>query len=121
MFEVGNYDDERAVQERPHSKTSSQAGTSVGSSHFAKLYNEKRSELEDQQVHLRLGLSKITETVEQVEELQKSLAVKRTELEKKNNEANQKLKQMMNDKQEAEKKKVTSEELKETLRVSILY
>ena len=33
MFEVGNYDDERAVQERPHSKTSSQAGTSVGSSH----------------------------------------------------------------------------------------
>ncbi len=33
MFEVGNYDDERAVQERPHSKTSLQAGTSVGSSH----------------------------------------------------------------------------------------
>ena len=32
MFEVGNYDDERAVQERPHSKTSSHAGTSVGSS-----------------------------------------------------------------------------------------
>ena len=37
MFEVGNYDDERALQERPHSKTSSQAGTSVGSSsHSAK-------------------------------------------------------------------------------------
>ena len=33
MFEVGNYDDQRAVQERPHSKTSSHAGTSVGSSH----------------------------------------------------------------------------------------
>ncbi len=33
MFEVGNYDNERAVQERPHSKTSSHAGTSVGSSH----------------------------------------------------------------------------------------
>jgi len=32
VFEVGNYDDQRAVQERPHSKTSSQAGTSVGSS-----------------------------------------------------------------------------------------
>ena len=43
MFEVGNYDDERAVQERPHSKTSSHAGTSVGSSHFAKPYNRMDS------------------------------------------------------------------------------
>ena len=37
MFEVGNYDDERAVQERLHSKTSSHAGTSVGSSHSTNL------------------------------------------------------------------------------------
>ena len=43
MFEVGNYDDERAVQERPHSKTSSHAGTSVGSSHSAKPYNRMDS------------------------------------------------------------------------------
>ena len=83
--------------------------------HFAKLYYEKRSELEDQQVHLNIGLAKIRETVEQVEELQKSLAVKRTELEKKNNEANFKLKQMMTDQQEAEKKKVTSQELQQIL------
>lgn len=83
--------------------------------HFAKLYNEKRSELEDQQVHLNVGLAKIKETVEQVEELQKSLAVKRAELEKKNNEANFKLKQMMNDQQEAEKKKVTSQELQQII------
>ena len=88
--------------------------------HFAKLYNEKRSELEDQQVHLNIGLSKIKETVEQVEELQKSLAVKRNELEKKNNEANLKLKQMMTDQQEAEKKKVTSQELQEILKVIII-
>lgn len=54
---------------------------------------------------MNIGLSKIKETVEQVEELQKSLAVKRAELEKKNNEANFKLKQMMTDQQEAEKKK----------------
>ena len=87
--------------------------------HFAKLYNEKRSELEDQQVHLNIGLSKIRETVEQVEELQKSLAVKRAELEKKNNEANSKLKQMMTDQQEAEKKKVTSQELQSTLNVCL--
>lgn len=44
--------------------------------HFVKLYNEKRSDLEEQQLHLNVGLSKIAETVEQVEEMQKSLAVK---------------------------------------------
>ncbi len=37
MFEVGNYDDERAVQEHPHSKTFSHAGTNVGSSHSTNL------------------------------------------------------------------------------------
>lgn len=41
-----------------------------------KLYREKRSELEEQQLHLNVGLGKIAETVEQVEEMQKSLAVK---------------------------------------------
>lgn len=44
--------------------------------HFVKLHNEKRSDLEEQQLHLNVGLSKIAETVEQVEEMQKSLAVK---------------------------------------------
>ena len=64
---------------------------------------------------MNIGLAKIRETLDQVEELQKSLAVKRTELEKKNNEANFKLKQMMADQQEAEKKKVTSQELSRLL------
>ena len=44
--------------------------------HFVKLYNEKRADLEEQQLHLNVGLNKIAETVEQVEEMQKSLAVK---------------------------------------------
>lgn len=44
--------------------------------HFVKLYQEKRSDLEEQQLHLNVGLGKIAETVEQVEEMQKSLAVK---------------------------------------------
>lgn len=61
----------------------------------AKLYNEKRSDLEEQQLHLNIGLQKIKETVEQVEELQKSLSVKRLELEDKNAAANAKLKQMV--------------------------
>lgn len=41
-----------------------------------KLHREKCSELEEQQLHLNVGLGKIAETVEQVEEMQKSLAVK---------------------------------------------
>ena len=60
-----------------------------------KLYNEKRSDLEDQQLHLNVGLQKIRETVDQVEELQSSLSIKKNELEKKNALANQKLKQMV--------------------------
>ena len=60
-----------------------------------KLYTEKRSDLEEQQLHLNVGLQKIRDTVKQVEELQKSLSIKRIELEEKNNAANQKLKQMV--------------------------
>ena len=83
--------------------------------HFAKLYNEKRSELEDQQVHLNIGLSKIKETVEEVEDLQKSLAVKGNELDKKNNDVNKKLFQMMTDQTEAETKKGVSQVLQGTI------
>ena len=60
-----------------------------------KLFNEKRSDLEGQQLHLNVGLQKIRETVEQVDKLQKSLSIKRNELEQKNNAANLKLKQMV--------------------------
>ncbi|XP_055846761.1 dynein heavy chain, cytoplasmic isoform X3 [Episyrphus balteatus] len=79
--------------------------------HFVKLYSEKRSELEEQQLHLNVGLNKIAETVEQVEEMQKSLAVKSQELQAKNEAANAKLKQMFKDQQEAEKKKIQSQEI----------
>ena len=80
-----------------------------------KLYNEKRSDLEEQQLHLNVGLQKIRETVDQVEELQSSLSIKKNELEQKNALANQKLKQMVKDQQEAEKKKVASQEIQEML------
>ena len=82
-----------------------------------KLYNEKRSDLEEQQLHLNVGLQKIRETVDQVEELQSSLSIKKNELEQKNTLANQKLKQMVKDQQEAEKKKVASQEIQEMLLV----
>lgn len=80
-----------------------------------KLFNEKRSDLEDQQLHLNVGLQKIRDTVTQVQDLQQSLALKRQELEAKNTLANQKLKQMVKDQQEAEKKRVTSTELQADL------
>uniref|UniRef100_A0A0L8I729 Dynein heavy chain, cytosolic n=1 Tax=Octopus bimaculoides TaxID=37653 RepID=A0A0L8I729_OCTBM len=83
--------------------------------HFVKLYQEKRSDLEEQQLHLNVGLQKIRETVEQVEELQKSLSIKRIELEEKNAAANAKLKQMVKDQQEAERKKVTSQEIQQAV------
>ncbi|XP_049288218.1 dynein heavy chain, cytoplasmic isoform X3 [Anopheles funestus] len=83
--------------------------------HFVKLYSEKRSDLEEQQLHLNVGLNKIAETVEQVEEMQKSLAVKSQELQAKNEAANAKLKQMFKDQQEAEIKKVQSQEIQHQL------
>uniref|UniRef100_A0A336KP21 Dynein heavy chain, cytoplasmic n=1 Tax=Culicoides sonorensis TaxID=179676 RepID=A0A336KP21_CULSO len=83
--------------------------------HFVKLYGEKRSDLEEQQLHLNVGLNKIAETVEQVEEMQKSLAIKSQELQAKNEAANAKLKQMFSDQQEAEKKKVQSQEIQQQL------
>eukprot|EP00731_Ephydatia_muelleri_P024350 Em0016g621a len=83
--------------------------------HYVKLYNEKRRDLEEQQLHLNVGLQKIRETVDQVEELQASLSIKKAELQQKNDLANQKLKQMVKDQQEAERKRVTSQEIQETL------
>ena len=50
---------------------------------------------EEEQLHLNVGLNKIAETVGQVEEMQKSLAVKSAELQAKNDMANAKLKQMV--------------------------
>lgn len=82
---------------------------------MVKLYGEKRADLEEQQLHLNVGLGKIAETVEQVEEMQKSLAVKSQELQAKNEAANAKLRQMVKDQQEAEKKKVESQEIQAAL------
>ncbi|XP_050421392.1 dynein heavy chain, cytoplasmic isoform X3 [Adelges cooleyi] len=84
--------------------------------HFVKLHKEKRAELEEQQLHLNVGLSKIAETVEQVEEMQKSLAVKSIELNAKNEAANAKLQQMFKEQHEAEKRKVQSQEIQEQIK-----
>ena len=59
-------------------------GGNWDSGNWVKLYNEKRQDLEEQQLHLSVGLQKIRETVEQVEELQASLSIKKNEVEQRN-------------------------------------
>lgn len=66
-------------------------------------------------MHLNVGLNKIAETVEQVEEMQKSLALKSSELHEKNEAAGAKLRQMVKDQNEAEKQKVQSQEIQAAL------
>ncbi|KAJ3135949.1 hypothetical protein HK100_002228 [Physocladia obscura] len=73
--------------------------------HYVKLYGEKRADLEEQQKHINVGLDKMKDTVLKVEELRKSLAIKKTELEEKTNLANEKLKKMVTGQQEAEQQK----------------
>lgn len=84
-------------------------------SHYVKLFNEKRDDLEERQRHLNIGVQKLQDTVVTVEDMRKSLAIKRAELEAKNTEANEKLKKMVADQQEAEKKKSASVELQKAI------
>jgi dynein heavy chain 1 len=71
--------------------------------------------LEEQQRHLHVGLDKLKDTVTQVEQLRKSLAVKRSQLEAKDAEANEKLKRMVADQQEAEQQKAASIQIQAAL------
>ncbi len=83
--------------------------------HFVTLSTEKRSELEEQQLHLNVGLQKLRDTEQKVKELQSSLAKKNAELEEKNAEANAKLKRMVEGQQAAEEKRKEGLALQEQL------
>ncbi|KAI9204677.1 dynein heavy chain [Polychytrium aggregatum] len=84
-------------------------------SHYVRLFHEKREDLEEQQRHLNVGLDKLRDTVIKVEELRKSLAVKKAELENKNKLANEKLQKMVADQQEAEQKKAAGLKIQEDI------
>jgi dynein heavy chain 1 len=84
-------------------------------SHYVKLFREKREELEDQQRHINVGLDKLNDTVQQVEDLRISLAQKKLELETKNQQANDKLVKMVAEQQEAEQKKLVSQQISQAL------
>ena len=89
--------------------------TSCSINQYVRLFNEKREDLEEQQRHLNVGLEKLRTTVSQVKDLRHSLASKRSQLEVKNAQANQKLQQMISDQQEAEAKKLASTEIQAAL------
>ncbi|KAI8967648.1 dynein heavy chain [Mycotypha africana] len=86
-------------------------------SHYVRLYNEKREDLEEQQRHLNVGLEKLKDTVIKVEELRKSLAIKKNQLELKQNQANEKIGQMIANEKVAEQKKADSLQIKENLKI----
>ncbi|CAB4481707.1 unnamed protein product [Rhizophagus irregularis] len=79
--------------------------------HYVRLFNEKREDLEEQQRHLNVGLDKLKETVETVEELRKSLAIKEKDLKAKEAEATEKLKKMVEDETLAKAQKDESEKI----------
>ena len=83
---------------------------------YVKLFHEKCSELQEEQRHLTVGLNRINETVEQVEEMQSSLKVKSAELEAKNAEAKSKMENIIQNREEARKRTKESEELQKALR-----
>ncbi|GAA5979126.1 hypothetical protein JCM10908_002813 [Rhodotorula pacifica] len=83
--------------------------------HYVRLVSEKRDGLEEQQRHVNVGLEKLHDTVAQVDELRQSLAAKRVQLEAKNAEANDKLRRMVADQQDAEQKKIASIEMSRAL------
>ncbi|KAI1728166.1 dynein heavy chain and region d6 of dynein motor domain-containing protein [Ditylenchus destructor] len=84
--------------------------------HYISLFKEKRQALEDEKIHLNIGLQKIRETQDQIKELQVSLKQKGVELVDKQEAANAKLQQMLADQRDAEKEKQHSENLQQELK-----
>ena len=82
---------------------------------FVEIEKEKRSSLEDQQTHIRNGLTKLLETQAEVEGLQADMVIKESVLRAKDDEANSKLTQMVEKQNEAESSKTKAEELTQQL------
>jgi hypothetical protein len=85
--------------------------------HYVTVTQEKRAQLEEQQLHLNIGLEKLKTTELQVAELRIRLGQKESELELKAAQANAKLQDMVAKQQEAETKKTDAMVLSSDLRV----
>jgi len=82
---------------------------------FVSVMGEKRSRLEDQQLHINMGLEKFAATQKDVKDRQAALARKKIELSRKDAMANQKLRQMVEDQNEAERKKASADQVAQEL------
>jgi len=78
---------------------------------FVKSITTLREKVEDEQLHVNAGLTKLNQTQENVAELKIALGEKKAELAKKENLANEKLQQMVGDQKEAEKSKEKAEKM----------
>lgn len=76
---------------------------------FVSCVNKCRAKVEDEQLHINSGLSKLRQTHESVAILKKELTVKEGDLKSKELQANAKLQQMVFDQKEAEKQKEKAE------------
>lgn len=78
---------------------------------FVTCMHNMREKVEDEQLHVNAGLTKLRQTQENVAELKVGLSAKKTELRQKEELANKKLQQMVGDQNKAEKRK---EEVEQT-------
>ncbi len=78
---------------------------------FVSVVGEKRAQLEEQQLHINIGLEKLAATQTDVAALQKDLAHKKEELKGKDTLANAKLQQMVGDQNEAERRKADADQV----------
>lgn len=78
---------------------------------FVACLNNRRGEIEDQQLHVNAGLQKLQQTHENVAELRRSLGEKTVVLKEKESEANNKLQSMVANQNIAEKRKEEAEKM----------
>lgn len=78
---------------------------------FVTCVNNRREEIEDEQLHVNAGFSKLKQTQDNVAELKEGLATKTVELREKEILANNKLQQMVADQNEAQKRKTEAEKM----------
>uniref|UniRef100_A0A7S2LKS4 AAA+ ATPase domain-containing protein n=1 Tax=Leptocylindrus danicus TaxID=163516 RepID=A0A7S2LKS4_9STRA len=78
---------------------------------FVTCVNDRRSKVEDEQLHINAGLEKLKQTQDNVAELKLGLGKKTVELREKESLANAKLQQMVADQNVAEKRKEEAERM----------
>jgi len=78
---------------------------------FVSCVNKRREEVEDDQLRVNAGLSKLRQTQENVAELKTELGAKKIELREKESLANKKLQQMVADQNVAERRKEEAEKM----------